>query len=99
LYQHFRPSISRQDHQPDCEFGELRQSIASADEAATQQQTSTVAAISFMTGFENPTRKSLTSTRQYSKSIIATHSGQNNPGWVPGNVDVIEMASNPHVSN
>ena len=34
LYQHLRPSISRQAHQPDLDFGVLRHSIACADEVA-----------------------------------------------------------------
>src|SRR5262245_17918291 len=51
LYQHFRPSISRQDHQPDPErFGALKHSIARADELATQQQRSRVTPSGFMTG-------------------------------------------------
>src|SRR5262245_55503059 len=51
LYQHFRPSISRQDNQPDSDFGVLRHSIAAcADEVTTQQQTNTVATSFFITG-------------------------------------------------
>jgi hypothetical protein len=39
LYQHLRPSIARQEHQPDSEWsGALRHSIARNDEMVTQQQ-------------------------------------------------------------
>jgi hypothetical protein len=67
LYQHLRPSISRQDHQPDSDFGALRHSIACAEEVARQQETSRVVATSLMTGFE--IRSAILATRD----SIQTH--------------------------
>jgi hypothetical protein len=78
LYQHLRPSISRQDHQPDSDFGALRHSIACADEAAAQQQTSRVLTSAFMTCFENlPANLGLSAI--VFRLFIAATPAQNNP--------------------
>jgi hypothetical protein len=59
LNQHLRPSISRQEYQP--VFGSpgaLRQSIAHADEALSQQQTNGMTMALFMTSFANAANQS-----------------------------------------
>jgi hypothetical protein len=76
LYQHLRPSISRQDHQPDSDFGVLKHSIACADEAARQQPASRVVTSAFI-GFENlPANPGLIAI--VFKHVIAATPTQNN---------------------
>jgi hypothetical protein len=64
--------------QPDSDFGALRHSIACADEAAAQQQTSRVLTSAFMTCFENlPANLGLSAI--VFRLFIAATPAQNNP--------------------